>query len=209
MTKPILKNMKFTLETVRNAKKSGKTRLGEGGFGEVQLIHHISDPKKLYAMKRLNFSKNSKLFRLLDEIKLHKSLNHPHIIRLYGSQFLQKEVLIFMEYASRGDLFKILRDKDTSQPKLTFRQKIKIFIQCVQAIEYMHSQGIIHRDLKPENVLIAENFDVKLCDFGWAIAMDVPRRRRSICGTIEYMAPEITHQQLQTEKIDIWALGKR
>ena len=72
----------------------------------------------------------------------------------------------------------------------------------------MHKKGILHRDLKLENVLLDENMDVKLCDFGWSIEKNHPERRQSMCGTIEYMAPEIFQGKPQTTKIDIWALGK-
>ena len=112
-----------------------------------------------------------------------------------------------MEYAEKGDLFKYISQSSRFSSNLTIRKKTKIFYQIVQAIAYLHSQEIIHRDLKPENILLDNNLNVKLCDFGWAIKINSIMRRRSLCGTVEYMAPEVYKGELQTKKTDVWALG--
>lgn len=65
----------------------------------------------------------------------------------------------------------------------------------------------MHRDLKPENILLDEDFNVKLCDFGWAQDFKKNQMRNSLCGTCEYMAPEVVFQKNHNEKIDIWCLG--
>lgn len=65
----------------------------------------------------------------------------------------------------------------------------------------------MHRDLKPENLLLDENLNVKLCDFGWSVEFTEKRNRHTLCGTYEYMAPEIFTGQSQTIKADIWSLG--
>lgn len=66
---------------------------------------------------------------------------------------------------------------------------------------------IAHRDIKPENILLDHNFKVKLCDFGWANFMNGIQPRTSICGTFEYMSPEIVHNMSHTVSVDIWSLG--
>ena len=132
-------------------------------------------------------------------------MDHPNIIKIFGSEFRGEEVFIFLEYASQGDLYSALFN--TGRPPISLRKKIRIFIQCVQALGYMHDQGILHRDLKLENILLTNNYDVRLCDFGWAIEEKHPSRRRSMCGTVEYMAPEVFQRKPHTSKIDIWALG--
>lgn len=75
------------------------------------------------------------------------------------------------------------------------------------AFDYMHSQGIIHRDLKPENVLLDGGMVAKVCDFGWSAEYSEMEERQTLCGTAEYMAPEVMYGRKQTKKTDIWALG--
>lgn len=74
-------------------------------------------------------------------------------------------------------------------------------------MNYLHKKKIAHRDIKPENLLLDENFNLKLCDFGWATEMDSETPRYSVCGTFEYMPPEVAHQDKHTLAADMWSLG--
>lgn len=74
-------------------------------------------------------------------------------------------------------------------------------------MHHIHSRNIAHRDIKPENLLLDENFKIKLCDFGWASEMDSKKPRYSICGTFEYMPPEVAHEDSHTLAADMWSLG--
>lgn len=198
-------NQKFSIDQFEKTKRP---TVGTGGCGKVNLVHLKKNPSKIFAMKTVRYSPNSSKRGILDEIKLHKSLNHPNIVKLHGAQVLRDRAYIFLDYVSGGDLFTLLHGKKKVNALLTFRQKVKIFFECVLAISHMHEKGIIHRDLKPENILLTEDLTVKLCDFGWAVKMSSDRRRRSVCGTVEYMAPEIYLAEIQTEKTDVWALGE-
>ncbi len=72
----------------------------------------------------------------------------------------------------------------------------------------MHEKNIIHRDIKPENILFDSDFNVKLCDFGWSCFLQNDDDfRTSICGTYEYMSPEIVNNYTHNKKVDIWCLG--
>lgn len=89
----------------------------------------------------------------------------------------------------------------------------KYFIQTVAAVEYLHSNDIMHRDIKvglmpiqPENILMDSLGDVKLCDFGWA-THNIDKKRKTICGTYDYMAPQLIFEELYDCSVDIWALG--
>ena len=66
----------------------------------------------------------------------------------------------------------------------------------------------MHRDLKPENILLDQGLNAKLCDFGWSAEFSELVHRESICGTAEYMAPEIFQKKKQTKKTDVWSLGR-
>lgn len=108
-----------------------------------------------------------------------------------------------MEYAERGNLFNFIR----KNKNLSENQKVTIFEKVCLAIEYIHSQNIIHRDIKPENILINDDFEIKVCDFGWAVALNANEIRNTFCGTYEYMAPEIYKNKSYDNKVDIWSLG--
>ena len=66
---------------------------------------------------------------------------------------------------------------------------------------------MIHRDIKPENILLDENLNVKICDFGWSCSTDKKKHRTSVCGTVEYMSPEIIQKGQHSFKTDLWCLG--
>ena len=71
----------------------------------------------------------------------------------------------------------------------------------------MHKKNIIHRDLKPENLLIDTEGNIKLCDFGWSAEVSLLEKRKTFCGTIDYMAPEMIKNQPHDHSLDIWCLG--
>ena len=75
------------------------------------------------------------------------------------------------------------------------------------SIHYLHRKEIAHRDIKPENLLIDSNFRIKLCDFGWSNVINKKTVRKSVCGTYEYMPPEVVNEKPQTLKADLWSLG--
>lgn len=75
------------------------------------------------------------------------------------------------------------------------------------SIHYLHRKNIAHRDIKPENLLMDSNFRIKLCDFGWSNWMSKKMVRKSVCGTYEYMPPEVVNEKPQTLKADLWSLG--
>lgn len=141
------------------------------------------------------------------ETRIQKRLNHPNIIKLY-SYFEDKEnVYLVLEYAKQ----KCLANKIHGPNVKPFSEKdaYVYFIQTAMGLDYLHKQGVLHRDLKPENLLLDNNGDIKLCDFGWSIDETITMRN-TICGTLEYMAPEIMDSnpnKYYNEEVDIWSLG--
>lgn len=191
-----------TLDDVRPVNSNGSDKLGQGTFSKVNLVCHKSNPTKMYAMKEV-IIKNEKDRKLVyQEINLHMSLDHPLVIRFEDYIELPDRVYIFLEYAMNGDMFKYI-----SKFKPDTQTLMKFFYQTCVAIEYIHSRNIMHRDLKPENILLDADLNVKLCDFGWSTEYMESVSRETLCGTFEYMAPEIFFRNTQTQKTDIWALG--
>ncbi len=138
------------------------------------------------------------------EIFLHMQLDHPNIIKFHN--FIKKgnQFYLFLEYAANKDLFTFIHK---NKNKLSELQRLKFFHQTCKAVEYLHQKGIMHRDLKPENILLDSNLNVKIADFGWSAEYQLNKRRETLCGTEEYMAPEVIMRKPQTKKTDIWALG--
>lgn len=94
---------------------------------------------------------------------------------------------MILEYASNGCLFFYI-DLVTGLPEAI---ALRFFYQTALGIQYMHQKNILHRDIKPENLLLDSNLNIKLCDFGWSCVTNEKEMRSSVCGTYEYMSPEI------------------
>ena len=107
-----------------------------------------------------------------------------------------------MDYHSNGNLYHKLRKRGCFEEKTAYIY----FIQTCSAINFLHNNSLIHRDLKPENLLLDTEDNVKLCDFGSYVELAV-LNRRSFCGTVEYMAPEILQELPYNSSVDIWSLG--
>ena len=146
--------------------------------------------------------KNVELIALQREIQIHEKLNHPNIIKLFGSFQRENKLYLVLELVESGNLFEMAK-KQT----LTEMEVITIFGQVVSAVAYLHEKKIIHRDIKPENILVGKSGVFKLCDFGFCAPYGDNNQRQTLCGTKEYLAPEVIGSQEQTDKVDIWCLG--
>lgn len=186
-------------------KKNGRKTLGSGSFGNVRLVSHVADPTRLYALKVMNIEDEVERKYIMQEIQLHLRFDNPFIIQMYDFFLEGGRAFVILEYASRGDLFKYLH-RTLFIPKSDL---YRIFVQVLIAFEYLHSRNVLHRDLKPENILLDKDLNVKVCDFGWAAKYSDSESRETLCGTAEYMAPEIMYRKKQTKKTDVWALGRR
>ena len=191
------------LEDIKHVKKKNtKQTLGTGSFSQVKLVYHRKNPLKYYAMKELRKGSKIETDYIIREIRLHRDLNHPHIIKFEDFLETKDKVFIFLEFAKNGDLFKYVKNHSLKK-----KQILKFFYQTCLAIKHIHKINIMHRDLKPENILLDANLNIKICDFGWSARYYDNITRATLCGTYEYMAPEIFFKHKQTKKADIWSLG--
>lgn len=184
--------------------KGSLLTLGAGTFGQVYLVK--DEKGAMFAIKHMNKDKllNTlhSLVPIYNEIVLHSRLIHPHIIRLYHYKESSTSFDLVMEYANNGTLFQYIKRYGKLKEEMAF----KFFIQICDAVSFMHKHNLIHRDIKPENILMVNENEVKLCDFGWCAEMTT-KNRSTYCGTFEYMAPEIVNETNYDKSIDIWSLG--
>ena len=127
---------------------------------------------------------------------------HPNILRLYAYFYDSKRVYLILEYAPRGELYKELQKCG----KFDEERAAWYVEQLADALKYCHSKHVIHRDIKPENLLLGLKGNLKIADFGWSVHAP-SSRRTTLCGTLDYLPPEMIAGAEHDEKVDLWSLG--
>ncbi len=116
------------------------------------------------------------------EIANLRQLSHPHIIRLYEVIHTPSDIFVVIEYVSGGELFDYIVQKG----RLAEAEARHFFQQILAGVEYAHYHGVVHRDLKPENLLLDEDHNVKVADFGLSNSMEDGQFLRTSCGSPNY-----------------------
>jgi len=183
--------------------------LGQGSFAKVYHARNLetSENVAIKAMEKQKIFEVGMIKQIKREISVMRLVRHPYIVRLYEVMASKSKIYIVMEYVKGGELFKRVAKKG----KLKEEEARKYFQQLISAVDYCHSQGVYHRDLKPENLLVDENGDLKVCDFGLSALPEQFRQDgllHTACGTPAYVAPEIiTMKGYDGVKADIWSCG--
>lgn len=141
--------------------------LGRGSYGTVELIEH-KQTKKLAALKTIIVNKNQDVNYIINEIKIMEKLNSKYIVKIYDWVRVHKQnkILIIMEWAQKGDLNTLINEHIEIKKPIDSKIIDKIIYQITCGIKDIHDQKIIHRDIKPSNILLFDNYNVKLADFG-------------------------------------------
>jgi calcium/calmodulin-dependent protein kinase I len=176
--------------------------LGRGGCAVVYEAQNRRTGGTV-AVKRL--SKAGFEMRLLErELKIMRTLAHPHILKLYDAFESAEHVDLVLEYVDGGELF----DAIIANNGLAENDCARIMAQVLSALAYMHSHQVAHRDLKAENVLVSGDLQsIKIADFGLSNVLESATRLRTSCGTPDYVAPEVLRGEGYTEKVDVWSAG--
>ncbi|XP_023125317.1 serine/threonine-protein kinase PLK3 [Amphiprion ocellaris] len=203
-TKPELAQVVTDSKTGRSYSK-GKL-LGKGGFARCYEMTDLSN-NKMYAVKVIPQSRVSKPHqrdKITNEIELHKTLSHKHVVKFSHHFEDQENIYIFLELCSRKSLAHIWKARHTlTEPEVRYYLK-----QIISGLKYLHSRGILHRDLKLGNFFVNENMELRLGDFGLAAKLEtVEQRKKTICGTPNYLAPEVLNRQGHGTESDVWSLG--
>lgn len=192
------KTLRLTLEDF-NIKQT----VGTGSFARVHLAQSkIND--KYYAIKAINkkdLVSRRQVEHAQNERYILGSVSHPFIVKLWGTFQSESHVFLVMDYIPGGELFRQIRTK-----KGFTEEHAKFYAaEVMLALEYLHTQDVAYRDLKPENILIDHRGHIKLTDFGFA--KKVTDITWTVCGTPDYLAPEIIRSQGYTKAVDWWSLG--
>jgi len=177
--------------------------LGTGSFGRVHIARHY-DSKTVVAIKMLSKSQILRTKQVL-HIKAEKDIlmmvNFPFIVNLLGCSQDNDCLYYVLEYIVGGEFFTHLRSSGRF-PEETSRFYAS---EILLSFEYLHSMDVIYRDLKPENLLLEKSGHVKITDFGFA--KKIEHRTYTLCGTPDYLAPEIILNKGHGKPVDWWAMG--
>ncbi|KAI9166479.1 Serine/threonine-protein kinase ark1 [Paramyrothecium foliicola] len=182
--------------------------LGKGKFGRVYLARerHHGFICALKVLHKNELQQNRCEKQVQREIEIQSNLRHPNVLRLYGHFHDSKRVILILEFAGRGELYKHLRKAN----RFSEATAARYIAQMASALRYLHRKHIIHRDIKPENILVGVHGEIKIADFGWSVHAP-GNRRKTYCGTLDYLPPEMvvprTTDGSYDEKVDLWALG--
>ncbi|MBA0748031.1 hypothetical protein Gogos_004887 [Gossypium gossypioides] len=182
--------------------------LGQGTFAKVYQARNLRTGE-ICAIKTIDKEKIMKgglIDQIKREISVMRLVKHPNVVRLYEVMASKSKIYFVMEYVKGGELFNKI-----AKGKLKEDDARRYFQQLIAAVDYCHSRGVYHRDLKPENLLLDENGNLKVSDFGLSAFIESSRQDgllHTTCGTPAYVAPEVIHHKgYDGAKADIWSCG--
>ena len=186
-------------------------KLGAGQYADVFSAHLVSDPTKLFAIKKIKVGAEAKAFGIsydsLREIKFLQELAHPNIIKLHAVFSTKSQNLnLVLEHLPQGDLLKLVQDTNISYTPADIKAWM---LMLMRATYFCHANSVLHRDIKPNNLLIAANGEIKLADFGLARSYADPFQPMTYnTVTIWYRPPELFFQaQFYGGAVDVWSCG--
>lgn len=181
----------------------GRT-VGLGSFGKVVLVRHAGTgtPFALKCLNRRLIVANGQQKAVQRERAIAGALSHPFCCRLIRTFKDAHAVYLLLEWCSGGELLRRLPEKGMPEAAARF------YGGCTAlALEHLHCKGIVYRDLKPENLLLDSRGYVKLCDFGFAKRLGASGVTHTVCGTPDFMAPEVIRSEGHGRPADLWSLG--
>ncbi|PSS07578.1 CBL-interacting serine/threonine-protein kinase [Actinidia chinensis var. chinensis] len=210
LTSQMDQNPKHRVASARNVlfgKYETGRLLGQGTFAKVYYGKNIATGESV-AIKVLNkdqVKKQGLIDQIKREISVMRLVRHPNVVELKEVMATKQKIYFVMEYVKGGELF-----AKVARGKLKEDLARKYFQQLISAIDYCHSRGVSHRDLKPENLLLDENGNLKVSDFGLSALPEQLRNDGLLhtqCGTPAYVAPEVLRRRGYDAKADIWSCG--
>jgi serine/threonine protein kinase len=193
--------------------------MGEGSVGTVKHVicrgvgaakKHAGQGFALKVIEKSTIEKHKLQNHLHEEVRLHMRLRHQNIVRLHTHMEDSKRIYILLDLCDKT-LFQHLRDHPSGMP-VDSNEPASFLLDTAHGLQYLHQQDILHRDIKPENLLLHKNkgsqkYRILIADFGWSKESHIGEERKTFCGTLDYLAPEMVDNFNQGFGVDIWALG--
>uniref|UniRef100_W5LGF0 Serine/threonine-protein kinase PLK n=1 Tax=Astyanax mexicanus TaxID=7994 RepID=W5LGF0_ASTMX len=202
-----LKEIPDILVDPRTMKRYMRGRfLGKGGFAKCYEITDM-ETKEVFAGKVVPKSllmKPHQKEKMSTEIAIHKSLDNPHVVGFHGFFEDDDFVFVVLEICRRRSLLELhKRRKAVTEPEARYFMR-----QTIQGVHYLHNNRVIHRDLKLGNLFLSDDMEVKIGDFGLATKIEFDgERKKTLCGTPNYIAPEVLCKKGHSFEVDVWSLG--
>ena len=199
------------LGTSANCKFIKKKLLGQGSFGSAWRVEESANGA-IHAAKVMDTNNMTAKDRgfVTNEVKCLARCHHPNVIRHHSSMEKDGMLLIIMEFADGGDLYKQIKARQPSMKYFREHEIIFIFLQLCLALDHIHMKKMMHRDLKTANVLLTTTGLVKLGDFGFSRQYEDSLSNpvgSTFCGTPYYLSPELWRRAPYSKKSEMWALG--
>ncbi|XP_071696558.1 probable LRR receptor-like serine/threonine-protein kinase At1g29720 isoform X2 [Rutidosis leptorrhynchoides] len=202
----------FTLRQIKNATNNFDVtnKIGQGGFGSV--YKGVMPDGTLIAVKQLSSKSRQGNREFLNELGMISALQHPHLVKLHGCCIEGNQLLLAYEYMENNSLARALFGPEEHQLELNWATRYRICIDIARGLTFLHEESqlkIVHRDIKATNVLLNENLNAKISDFGLAKLDEEDDTHIStrIAGTYGYMAPEYALRGYLTDKADVYSYG--
>eukprot|EP00826_Nyctotherus_ovalis_P020041 TRINITY_DN1625_c0_g3_i2.p1 TRINITY_DN1625_c0_g3~~TRINITY_DN1625_c0_g3_i2.p1 ORF type:complete len:635 (-),score=138.40 TRINITY_DN1625_c0_g3_i2:74-1978(-) len=182
--------------------------LGKGGFAKCYEVRELSTGKVLAAkvIEKSTLSRSRARQKLQSEVAIHKSMNHSRIVHFENYFEDSQRAYILLELCSSQTLKEMQRKR-----KKLHELEVQYYIaQLVEGVKYIHAKNVIHRDLKLGNLFLGKRLELKIGDFGLAAKLNfVGERRKTICGTPNYIAPEVLNSKVcgHSFEADVWSIG--
>ncbi|KAK5113073.1 hypothetical protein LTR62_003652 [Meristemomyces frigidus] len=184
-----------------------------GHLVALKIVKTKMEPAKLAQKVWQDISASSgrgaNIYQFVTELQIHSKLSHPNIVTFYRAFSFQTSTYVVLELCPNGSLADMLKRRKY----ITLPEIRRFVIQICGAVKYLHHRHIVHRDLKTGNLFLDANMNVKVGDFGLAALLVTEKemevkRRTTMCGTPNYLAPEILEKgKGHDEKVDLWAIG--
>ena len=180
-----------------------RKRIGKGSFSTIYKGYSTKN-NKIYAIKEITIDKKQNKSNVKRELNVLKTLNNPYIVKLHDViiDTNYNNIYFILDYYPKGDLAKFLNHKPLKEKYCR-----KYMKQLAEGLEYLLNKDILHRDLKPQNILLTNEYNIKITDFGFAKQITKNTLITTLCGSPMYMAPEIINKQDYDIKSDLWSVG--